>query len=300
MHALIDGDIIVFRCGFAAERKNWHLSIPSQEYVGVFEYKKEAEKVLDEKLPGVYSRQEGEDYLLWPEVDLQPLSYALQNVKTLINKSLESIQCNEFDAKLYLSGPSKENFRYEVAKTLPYKGNRDRLHRPQHEKAIIDYMLANYDCYVADGEEADDLLGIAQYSVYGPEDSVIVSIDKDLDMIPGFKYNFMHDVGYYVEPDKADENFHMQLLTGDSTDNIPGLPGIGPAKAKKALHGIPLSEQMEEVCRMYQIHSGKDDWFSYLREQGQLLWIRREVGQMWEPDPSLNTDDEQEELSLYD
>jgi hypothetical protein len=40
---------------------------------------------------------------------------------------------------------------------------------------------------------------------------------------------------------------------------------------------------MEEVVRMYQIHSGKENWYEYLKEQGQLVYIRRKVGEMWEP-----------------
>ena len=48
MHALFDADILVFRCGFAAERNEWHLHVPSRDFVGVFEYKREATDKLDE------------------------------------------------------------------------------------------------------------------------------------------------------------------------------------------------------------------------------------------------------------
>lgn len=314
MYALIDADILVFRCGFAAERKVWHLAWDpvyetteegiqdkdNPEFLKVqeFEYKKEALAHLDKVVPGQYSRKEGEDYVLFPEVDLQPLSHALQNVKTSIKKALEACNCNDFDAKLYLSG--KDNFRDKVAVTRPYKGNRDRTHRPAHEQAIRAYMIANYDTTEAHGEEADDLLGIAQ-TKYGPLDSVIISIDKDLDQIPGLKYNFAHDINYNVTDAQATYNFHMQLLMGDTTDNIPGLPGIGPGKASKALHGLESAEEQFLVCcDMYQIHSGKEDWQTYMREQGQLLWIRREVGEVWD----FAFDDvyeypEQEEITLF-
>lgn len=283
MHALFDADILVFRCGFAAERKTWNLawSPVDGEFTETkeFEYKREATDHLDKVLPGVYSRKEGEDYRLWFEVNLEPLSYALQNVKTSVRKALEAVDCTDFDVKMYLSG--KENFRNEVATTRPYKGNRDRTHRPTYEQEIRQFIKSTWDTYEAENEEADDLLGIAQ-THYGPEDSVIISLDKDLDQIPGLKYNFMHDVRYNVSEEEAMYNFYQQLLTGDSTDNIPGLPGIGPGKAKKALHGLESEDALlNECCRMYQVHSGKEDWQTYMKEQGQLLWIRREPGQLW-------------------
>lgn len=285
MQALFDGDIIVFRCGLAAERNVWHLAWNPddegkfQDYK-VFEYKKEAIDHLDRVCPGVYSREDGEDYRLWPEVELEPLSHALHNVKVMMSKCLDAVGCTEFDAKVYFS--DKRNFRYDVAKTRPYKGNRDKARRPTYEDEIRQYIKENWDTYTGDYEEADDLLGIAQ-TKYGPEGSVIISIDKDLDQIPGLKYNFMHDVRYNITEEQAIYNFHIQLMTGDSTDNIPGLPGVGPAKAAKALHGLETQqEQFDEVCRMYQIKSGKEDWQEYLIEQARLVWIRRVPGEMWE------------------
>lgn len=302
MYALFDADILVFRCGFAAERKTWNLAwAPRYETTeeGIqdkdnpeftefkeFEYKREATDHLDKILPGVYSRVEGQDYRMWFEVNLEPLSHALQNVKTSVSKALEAVDCTDFDVKMYLSG--KENFRNEIATTKPYKGNRDRSHRPSYEQEIREFIKSNWDTTEAVNEEADDLMGIAQ-TKYGPEDSVIISLDKDLDQIPGLKYNFMHDVRYCISPEEAKYNFYTQLLTGDATDNITGLPGIGLGKAKKALHGLETEEQMmEEVIRMYQIHSGKEDWAKYLKEMGQLLYIRREVGELWDlPDYSM-------------
>ena len=201
---------------------------------------------------------------------MEPFSHAAQNFKSLIRKALEDCHCNEFDAKVYLSGAT--NFRDRVAVTRPYKGNRDRSHRPTYEEEMKEFIIKNYDTYVADDCEADDLLGIAQTKL-GPHESVIISLDKDLDQIPGFKYNYMHKVNYDITPAQAHYNFHVQLMTGDSTDDVPGLPGIGPGKAKKALHGLETaSDQFSEVVRMYQIHSGKEDWIEYLREQGKLIW----------------------------
>lgn len=281
MKAFLDGDIVVFRAGFAAERNVWNLHVPEQDYVGVFEYKREAMDMLDKLLPGKFSRVEGEDYKLFPERELEPLSHALHNAKTTIRHCLEQCDLSEFDLVICLSGGG-DTFRHRLATTRPYKGNRKAEHRPTYEKDIRDFLKATYQCKVAEDEEADDLMAIGQ-TTEGPENSIIITLDKDLDQVPGLKYNWMHDARYNVTPEQAIYNFHMQLLTGDSTDNIPGLPGIGPGKAAKALHGLEeANDQLAEVARMYQIHAGVEDWKEYMLEQGRLLWIRREPGQMWD------------------
>ena len=305
MMGLLDGDIVVFRCGFAAERNVWNLAwepLEEGEFKQhkTFEYKREAEEHLDKVCPGKFSRVEGEDYSLWPVRELEPLSHALHGVKKTINYICAANDLNpDTDLRVMLS-PGGETFRHAIAVTRPYKGNRKKAHRPTYETEIRKYIRENYITVVAHNEEADDLLAIEQTRL-GAENSIIMSLDKDLDQVPGLKYNWVHDVGYNITKDKAHYNFCMQLLTGDSTDNIPGLPKVGPAKAAAMLHGLESYEDMmEEVSRQYQIRSGKEDWYEYMLEQGRLVWIRREPGQMWEPPESAADDWEftEEELTL--
>lgn len=312
MHGFLDGDIVVFKCGFAAERNIWFLSWDPDPTVsenrGVhrqhkeFEYKREAMEHLDKVCPGKFSRVEDEDYSLWSERELEPLSHALNNVKRLITKVCEANDLNpDTDLTVTLS-PGGETFRHKVATTRPYKGNRKKSHRPSYEKEIRTYIIENYVTEVAVGEEADDLMAIGQTRL-GPHESIILSIDKDLDQVPGLKYNFNHEIGYDISQYQADYNFCTQLLTGDSTDNIPGLPKVGPAAASKALHGLETYEEMmEEVARQYQIRAGQDDWYAYMVEMGQLVWIRRKPDEMWQPPETVVSDDDwnisEEELTL--
>ncbi len=275
MIALIDADILVFRCGFAAERNRWFLNIltgPKKGLQSEFEFKKDANQALDDALPGVYSRAEGEDYQLYSERKLEPLSHALHNVNVAVKKICENLAINDFDVRMFLSGDT--NFRYDVAKTKPYKGTRKKAHRPAHEDEIRAHMISTWDTNVAQGIEADDALGIAQCK--GNEETVIVSIDKDLDMIPGYHYNPTHDLTYEISEADGVSCFANQLLTGDSTDNIPGLSGVGPVAAERALGGLETDELLEACARMYASKSGREDWFEYLTEQATLLWILRE------------------------
>lgn len=292
MHTLIDADILVYRCGFAAEKNQWYLSVGGAE-PEVFQYKRDAAKKLDELLPNLRTRTE-DDYRLWSERYLEPVENALHNLKTVVASILEATGVSEWDTTLYLSGPG--NFRYDVSTTRPYKGNRDRDHSPTHEEAIKDFMKSTWNTIVTEGEEADDAMGIKQCT---SKNTCIATIDKDLDMIPGLHYNFNTNEQYSVTPDEAMHNFYVQLLMGDTTDNIPGLPKVGKQTAKKLLDGLSLDDQWMTVITEYASRGG-EKWEEYLQEQGQLLWIRREKDQMWTP-PEIHTDwDETTEVNLYD
>ena len=273
MKALFDGDIIVFRCAFAAERQQWYLSVGGNP-PETFAYKREAVARLDELLPGVWSREEGKDYEIWAERYLEPVEHAYHNVNVLVEKALRATECTEFDAQFYLTGKG-QTFRHLRATTRPYKGNRDPSHRPTYEDEVRRYIRSKYPTIVTEGIEADDALGIAQTKI-GPHDSVIVSLDKDLDQIVGMKYNFVNEILYEITPELAWKKYCLQLLTGDATDNIPGLPKIGAKKAEKILDGLDPSEWLEEVARQYAAKSGREDWFDYLREQADLVWIMKD------------------------
>jgi len=305
MKGLVDADILVFRAGFAAERNKWFLKVgpPRGDWsVKEFEYKKDASAALDEALPGIHSREEGTDYQLWSERQIEPVENALHLVKMQINKIMEACDLTEFDVQCYLSGPT--NFRYDVAKTRPYKGNRDAKHRPTHEVAIRDYIRSQWETVVTEGHEADDALGIAQCKA-DKDETCIISIDKDLNMIPGLHYDFLHELHYDITPDEGYKLFCLQVLTGDTTDNIPGLDGVGIKRAEKVLAGLPQDKWMEAVASEYASKSGKRDWFEYLMEQATLIWILRDTNNMGPPVPAELEDiggqfDGTDEISLFD
>ncbi len=103
----------------------------------------------------------------------------------------------------------------------------------------------NLPCIEMEGFEADDL--IATYARLAREaggDATIVSSDKDLMQLVGpavGMYDPMKDrqIGipeviekWGVPPEKM---IDLQALTGDSVDNVPGVPGIGPKTAAQLL-----------------------------------------------------------------
>jgi hypothetical protein len=180
------------------------------------------------------------------------------------------------DYKGFLTGSN--NYRKEIAVTAPYKGNRLQ-ERPVHYQLVRDYLVSAWGCEVIEGQEADDAIGIAAYD-YGDDDEayIIMSIDKDLDMIRGWHYNFTKDIKYFVQEDETLRTFYTQVLTGDRVDNIPGLKGIGPKKAEKILKDCSTEKEM--YAAVLEAYDNNEE---YLWEQARLLWIRRKENQIWQP-----------------
>lgn len=174
----------------------------------------------------------------------------------------------------YLTGSG--NFRHDIAKTAPYKGNRV-LEKPYHYQLLREYMEKSWGFEVVDGMEADDAIGIEAYR-HTPEETIIVSIDKDLNMIRGNHYNFVKEEKYFVTEEEAIRNFYLQILTGDKVDNIIGLQGIGPVKSKKLLGDCNTELEMyEAVLKAYDGDEAR------VLENARLLWILREEKQVWHP-----------------
>jgi len=180
------------------------------------------------------------------------------------------------DYHVYLTG--KNNFRTEVGKSAPYKGNR-KSERPIHLNYVRDYLQEKYPCTMSEGEEADDLIAIEATNL-GP-DTVIASIDKDFMQVPCRHYNFLKDQWATVEEFEGLRFFYSQILTGDAVDQILGIKGIGPVKAAKILDGATTEREMFERC--LEAYRDYPDPYERVLENARLLWLRRYVGQMWSP-----------------
>lgn len=152
---------------------------------------------------------------------------------------------------------SSTTFRNEIYPE--YKANRDAPPedlRPQFGLIRQATIAFNLPCIEKAGYEADDL--IATYAKQARElgaDVTIVSSDKDLMQLVGpqvIMYDTMKDrrVGtdeviekFGVGPEKM---IDLQSLAGDSTDNVPGVPGIGPKTAAQLLEEYGTLEVLLE------------------------------------------------------
>lgn len=173
------------------------------------------------------------------------------------------------DAEVWITGTT--NFRFQVYPE--YKANRIGMHRPKWEQTVKQHMLDRYNAQVAVGCEADDMLGVQQTRYCGR--SIIATIDKDLNMIPGRHYNFVKKEQFYVTPNEGIRYFYYQMLVGDTVDNLKGVPGIGKVKAEKLL--LQGNTEVEWFNIVRDAYSNDE----YMEIMGKCLWIWQEDGGIW-------------------
>jgi 5'-3' exonuclease len=195
----------------------------------------------------------------------------------------------EYDPKtddpcIFLSHTGHKGFRYQLYPE--YKAHR-KAPKPKWYGDLREYLCDEYGATVSDElNEADDEIGIATASP-GIGDYIVITIDKDLDQLTGMHYNFVHRSKYVVAEDYSRYWFYLQLLQGDRTDNITGIPGIGLKKAARILEKVDpigIDWSYQRVCfDAYTEHFGKDA-MNQMILNGTLLKIKTKKDEgLWLP-----------------
>lgn len=145
-----------------------------------------------------------------------------------------------------------------------YKANRDPA--PEELKRQFSWARSvaeamGLQCYADDRYEADDLIGtLAEYWSARGHSVCVVTSDKDLAQLVGerdFWWDFSRN--QKLNAKQLTEKFGVMpeqmadylALTGDSVDNIPGVPGVGPKSASALLEHFgdldSIYDRLEEV-----------------------------------------------------
>ena len=268
---LFDGDIVAYRAGFAAEKRVYHDErFPPKDGGKSFSLKKEALIEIPE------------EHLVW-YIEAEPLENALHNCSSLIENTID--YCSDyFDLDrehisylTYMTG-NFETPNFRLAVDPEYKANRDPNHKPTHLGEIKVYLKTKHNGYLTEGCEADDFFGQACITMKGRGVvPVICTIDKDLQQLPGFHYNFTTGTIVEVEKERASVVFWRQMLEGDRVDNITGINGIGPDKASKLIPIGMSHEQAEKTVKEHYEKEFSEDWEAMYNKNCDLLWIWRKV-----------------------
>lgn len=192
---------------------------------------------------------------------------ARYNLNRMMEDLLLDLNTNEYI--MYLTGSN--NFRYKIFPE--YKANRREQPKPQHLAMLKQHLIDSWGAILSEGCEADDL--VAMEHTKRENESLIITIDKDLDQLWGWHYNPRKKERYLVSPNQANRFSYYQLLVGDTADGIKGCKGIGPKKADKHLANCETEEEMFDVCR--ELYGCDQE----LQMNAQCLWLWREHGATW-------------------
>lgn len=183
--------------------------------------------------------------------------------------------CRQIDTpQLILFIRGKDNFRTTLAKIRPYKGN--RTPKPIKWLNVVYSILENeYKAIRADGAEADDYVASAKKIFQ--DKAIICSYDKDFRQIPGTLFDLSKQQLVNITPQEAAYYKYRQILMGDSSDNIQGIPGIGQKKADKILEDCSNEEEL--LCRTvltYQTFIGPK-WLDQFTENYKLIHLKDDI-----------------------
>jgi DNA polymerase-1 len=151
------------------------------------------------------------------------------------------------DCVVVVFDSARRNFRNEIY--ADYKA-----HRPETPEELVPQFALIRDAARAlglpsveqNGFEADDLIATyARMAAARGAEVTIVSSDKDLMQLVGGTVTMFDPVkARKIGPDEVRERFgvgpdkvvEVQALAGDSTDNVPGVPGIGVKTAAELIN----------------------------------------------------------------
>lgn len=250
--ALIDADVFAYSCGFATQKT----------------------------LPGVF--EDG------GFVEAEPVQNALHLCRiSLDNLTRIADSMGYPDIRVFLTGPG--NFRFDVAKTVPYKGNRTQP-KPVHYEAIREYMVKKWDAEVVEGWEADDAVTAESWNLdHDPAKVCIMSRDKDLLTVPGRLYNPSTGKTLDITEQEAMITEARQILVGDVVDNIPGCYKVGEVRAGKLITpGLTRPQIADRLVEEFAQSTKKKGCLyadrnpvDVVNEMGQLVHLRRWRNDTW-------------------
>lgn len=186
---------------------------------------------------------------------------------------------------------SSKTFRNELYSA--YKANRDETPedlRPQFAPIREAVRAFGLPCIEMEGFEADDLIATyaKQAEATGAE-TVIISSDKDLMQLVSdqtIMYDTMKNRRY--GPDEVHEKFgvlpdkmiDLQALAGDSADNVPGVPGIGPKTAALLLAEFNTLEALLDGAQTIKQKKRRENLIEFAddaRLSKELVTLRTDV-----------------------
>jgi len=261
MLAIIDGDVLAY---YACEAR-WKKKAKIEEGISYIQLDENGERI-----PLEFTKEEDREYL----------EESWLNFQEKLQELLETVYCEDYLMAV------KGDFNYRNLLLPSYKMNRHKDPNKQNRfvPTLRKLAVAGDLAIAAHGMEADDLMRIwAEECRINGVDYIICSIDKDLRCIPGKHYLMHHKEVITVTEKQAIRHYYCQLLKGDPTDNVLGVPRVGEVKAEKILNACVNEEEYQEaVVEQYMI-AYDGDWYEQLLVNGRMIHIMRHHNDYFDP-----------------
>jgi 5'-3' exonuclease len=206
------------------------------------------------------------DSLVYYEMQKNTLEEAMAGIDMRINQMLNITGSTHYAGFL----TQGRCFRYDVATTKPYKYNRKHGDKPIIFPAIKEYLKQVWKFTSFPKLEADDLVSV----YHDPMKTIICSPDKDVlyqNKVHNFNYGKTDFVA--VSENEAIRFLWKQVLMGDSTDGIIGIPKVGPKTADMWLENLLPGEMPEFVLNKYIEKFGVGEGIHRYTETFKLVYI---------------------------
>jgi DNA polymerase-1 len=182
--------------------------------------------------------------------DIWTLHSDLSVGKQLFKQNMEHYKQYTKSKEIIVAFSDKKNYRKEL--DTEYKSYRKKIRKPVCYQPLRKWVEQNYNFYCLPNLEGDDVIGILATQHYNTN-NVIISGDKDMRTIPSWHCFIGDDQLEFVDENKANYNFCLQVLTGDSADGYKGCVGVGAVKANRVLHNKKtLDEMWNAVIEEYE------------------------------------------------
>jgi 5'-3' exonuclease len=204
------------------------------------------------------------------------------SVKLLVGNIIKTL-LNEVKCTHYVAVLTKSNFRTKINSS--YKANRPD--KPLLHKAVFDCIINDYNGFYEDLLEADDVCAILHTRL--GDMSLLISPDKDLRTVTGLiydpnkkQYHVVDDLGYLRLSDDRKKLlgcglklFYAQMIMGDMTDGVKGLPKLGLIASYNLLNELDSIQDLHStVFNKYIEIYGNNARIEFMTNFN-MLWIIR-------------------------
>lgn len=203
--------------------------------------------------------------------------------------------------KVFCVWDEKKDYKINKRKELfeDYKGNRDKEYGKEvyNKNEIIKLFLQTLGIpsVFPQSYEADDVIKIINDRYSSVDKHIIVTVDRDLCQLISSKVSIydpirnveINEINFEEVLKYPKKDFvKVKALTGDKSDNIPGIKGFGKVKIRKFLDGnIEMTteekEQYEKNLKLVTLTDDKEE-VAYVNKQLTTISFDKDYGKFKE------------------